>query len=167
MSGATNTPGYFSLVTSSAPKYVGKRYFLGADGKLTKKGVASIFAGKAVTIEATAENLVSALKQAARSRNQVILLDHFIGVLPGAPDEIDIVVKKELERLIGGSVDAPAPGVAGYFAIDGRNVSARLNLLMTRSGWVLFDGNSPEDMPNLPHGAHSIESVGVRKSERV
>ena len=170
MSGATNNSseansGYFSLVTSSAPKYVGKRYFPGPDGKLAKKGVASISAGQAVTIEATAVNLVAALKKATKSENQVILLDSFIGALPSEPDEINIVTRERLEGLLDGPIRAPAQDTTGYFNVGGAMVSARLNLLMTWSGWVLFDGDLPEGMPDewkrlsLPERLDLFEAV--------
>ena len=130
-----------------------------------KKGVASIAAGKAVTMEATPENFFAALKQATRSRNQVILLDSFIGALPGEPDEINIVTRERLEGLLDGPIRAPAQDMTGYFDVGGAMVSARLNLLMTWSGWVLFDGDSPEGMPDkwkrlsLPERFERFEAI--------
>ncbi len=93
---------YFTVITSTTPKRVGKSFSLDATGKLKKdRARAAIAVGKATTIEATPENLIAALKRTTKSENQVIALDSFIGATPGAPAEIGVVIEDELERLKG------------------------------------------------------------------
>jgi hypothetical protein len=139
-------PLYFSIITSTRPESVGKAYTLDKDGKLVKTVVASISAGTAVTIAATAENLVEALKRTTESTNQVLALDSFIAAEPGS-GPITIVTEKRLKKLIGGDIVAPQPGEAGFFTVNGAAVSSRLKRLMSGSGWLLADGDNPPGMP--------------------
>ena len=139
---------YFTLITSTTPKRVGKSFSLDATGKLKKdRARAAIVAGKATTLEATPENLVTTLKRTTKSENQVIALDSFIGAVPGAPAEIGIVIEDELKRLKEGEIGAPGAGEPGYFTVNGKIVSARLKRLMQSSGWILIDADTPEGMP--------------------
>jgi hypothetical protein len=117
-----------------------------AQRRLVARQVAAISAGKAATYEATPVNLLTALKTTTRSRNQVILLDRFKGATPHSV-KINIVIEKELERLVGGPISAPQAGVAGFFTSKGHAYSARLKRLMENSGWVLFDADTPKTMP--------------------
>ena len=134
----------FTVITSTTPDRVGKIYSLDAKG-LRKTAVASIAAGDATTIEATPENLVTALKRTTKSTNQVIALDSFIGATPGAPAEIGIVTEAELERRIGGRI--PSAPDTGFYTVNDKPVAARLKRLMQSSGWILIDADTPEGMP--------------------
>jgi hypothetical protein len=149
--------GCFTVIEASNPPQVGKTYRLDKDKKLTKTSVASIVTGVATTIDATADNLVAALKRAAGSDNTVIALDAFKGAKPGSPAEISIVTEAELERQIGGKI-ALEPA-AGFYTVNGNAVAARLKRLMLGSGWILIDGDNPLGMPPA--------WVGLSLSERL
>ena len=137
--------GCFTIIKSLSPACVGKTYSIGDDGKLVKTSIASITKGRAITIAATAENIVDALRQATKSNNLVLVLDSFSGAAPNSPAAIEVVTAAKLEQLINGKIRA-ANG-QGFFANGSGFVSARLKRLMQGSGWILLDADNPPGMP--------------------
>ena len=144
-------PAHFTIIRSLAPVRLGKTYSVDANGKLVKTVAASIWQGRATTLEATPKNLVAALKRTTESESEVIVLSSFIGATPGSPAEIEVVTENKLESLKGlkkGEIGAPAAGELGYFYVKGKIVSARLKRLMRGSGWILLERDLPPGMPD-------------------
>lgn len=128
-----------SLITifrSTDPPFTGKQYFLGPDGLLRKKTVASIRQAVGWSVEvSTLDKMLKVLSMTTEQPDHALVLSAFnnddgcnFGLVPEA----------ELRRLLGTEV-----GTEGVHTISGRRVAARLKRGMRPSSWILLDADDP------------------------
>jgi hypothetical protein len=140
--GATSTSDAITIITSFAPKFVGKKYYPGPNGSLIKRVVATIWRGEGQTIEVpTAAAMAAVLGQTTPSTNLALVLSRFNGDdAPGHP--FQIVTEPALEVRLGRPV-----GCEGLYKVGKERVAARVKRGMQSSVWVLLDADNPTGMP--------------------
>lgn len=135
---------YMTLVKSTKPEMLGKRYELDEHGKLTKSAVAQIWEGqtKAHDFE-TPEELAKVLKDVCETSDIALMSGRFVGAEP--KEKINLVTERALaERL--GCLLKDVPG--GVNIIDGDKYAARLKRGIVPSAWVLIDADNPPGIPS-------------------
>jgi len=157
-----------TILTSAYPPQVCKTYTV-VDGQLKKSAVANVTKAKAMTAQiATAQDLVSVLKEVTESRNKVLVTGRWIG----GEDPFDVVPEGKLAELVCNDGEQIEGGVHN---VSGRRVAARLKRSIINSEWTLLDADDPEGMPPEWRGmpiALRLEMFevilpGISKCERV
>lgn len=135
---------YITLIHSTQPKTLGKRYELDDDGKLTKNSIAQVWEGrtKALDIE-TAEELAQVLMHVCETSNIALMSGRFLGAAP--KEKINLVTEEALAEQLGcAKKDVPA----GVQIIGEKRYAARLKRGIESSTWALIDADNPKGIPD-------------------
>lgn len=134
---------YMTLVKSTKPDMLGKRYELGDDGKLTKSSIAQIWEGqtKAHDFE-TPEELAEALKDVCETSNIALMSGRFVGAEPD--EKVNLLTEAGLAEQLG-CMKKDLPG--GVLIIGEKRYAARLKRGIEPSAWVLIDADNPPGIP--------------------
>jgi predicted P-loop ATPase len=144
---------FITLIQSTNPPELGKRFKSLPDGSLQKRAVAQITAGTATAIAvATPADFAALLRKASELENTAIMSGRFSGANQDEP--ITLVTEKKLGRLLG--CEGPPPG--GVQTIDGELYAARLKRGIESGPWILIDADNP---PGIP-AAWAAMTVGER-----
>jgi hypothetical protein len=159
-----------TVVTSLFPPTTGKAFKLEPHGALTKRAVAEIIEGRAVTIEVeTAAEMVKVLGQTTESRNQAIILSAFNND-DAVGEPFRIMTEETLAERLGQEV-----GEDGVYRIKGKRMAARVKRGMQPSKWILIDADNPEGISEeckaltLGERLERLEQVlpGISTCERI
>ena len=134
---------YMTLIHSTQPKTLGKRYTLDDDGKLTKNSIAQVWEGqtRALDIE-TAEELAEVLRHVCETSNIALMSGRFVGAEHG--EKINLVTEAGLAEQLG-CAKKDVPG--GVQIIGTKRYAARLKRGIEPSAWVLIDADNPPGIP--------------------
>ncbi|WP_198374981.1 hypothetical protein [Neoroseomonas rubea] len=131
-----------TLIKSFKPAQVCKSFVLGADGRMTKRAVAAVIEGQAVTRHVPDARAMASLLRIVTERADLALC---AGAFHGAGrDTFRLVSEEALARLAGGEVGRVAGGI---HHISGERVAARLKRGIAPASWLLLDCDNPPGIP--------------------
>lgn len=134
---------YMTLIKSTKPETLGKRFELSAEGKITKSAVANVWQGKAKAVDlGTAKALSDLLELVCEDRNLALMSGRFIGAEPG--QVVNLVTEDNLAETLGCN-KGDAPG--GVQVVGGKKYAARVKRGIEPAPWTLIDADNPEGIP--------------------
>ncbi len=134
---------YMTLVKSTKPEMLGKRYELDEHGKLTKSAVANVWEGEAIAFDIATAGGLAELVRLACDRNRLALMSgRFVGA--ESEEKVNLLTEEALAEQLG-CAKKDVPG--GVNIIDGDKYAARLKRGIEPSAWVLIDADNPPGIP--------------------
>lgn len=144
---------FITLILSTNPPELGKRFKSLPDGSLQKRAVAQITAGIATTLGGVTPQKLAKLISKLSGRDDIALMSgRFSGEAPSTA--VELITEREIAKLTG----EPMGEVAGVHSINGRRVVARTKRSIEAGDWVLIDADNP---PGIP-AAWAAMTVGER-----
>lgn len=135
---------YMTLVKSTKPAMLGKRYELGDEGNLTKSAVANVWEGKAKALDiVTAEQLAEVLTKVCDVSNIALMSGRFIGAVQAKV--VDLVTERKLADLLSCEL-RDVPG--GVQMIGDKKYAARVKRGIEAGAWILIDADNPAGIPD-------------------
>ena len=133
-----------TVITSTKPAKVCKRFTMGSDGKLVKTAVANIIEGTAQCFDVPdTDTMVALLRQVTQSDNQVIVSGRWHDC---TDQPFHIVPEEKLAKLMDLPVGNDALG--GVQNHKGKLIAARLKRGIDPSDWLLLDADNRPGMPD-------------------
>ena len=134
---------YMTVIKTTKPDTLGKRYEFDDTGALTKNAVANVWEGKAKALDFNVPATFARDLAIICEKDDLALMS---GRLLGAATKqvINLVTEQKLaEKLDCSLKDVPG----GVHAIDDEKYAARLKRGVEPSSWILIDADSPEGIP--------------------
>ncbi|WP_445809434.1 primase-helicase family protein [Yoonia sp.] len=162
---------YMTVIKSTKPATLGKRFERSAEGKITKSVVANVSKGKAKALSVqTAEELAEVLRSVCKQSNVALMSGRFIGA--NEKETVNLVTERKLAELIDFEVK-DVPDEVQVF--DGKTYAARLKRCIEPGCWVLIDADNPAGIPDewaarsLRHRLEMLEALvpGISTCTRV
>ena len=142
---SSGNASWLTVIKTTNPATVQKRYTMGPDGSLVKTAIANVIEGVAEYHHAVdADAMAHLLRDITRQSNRVLCAGRWRGC---DGESFRIVTERELARKVGKSVGDEALG--GVVEHNGERFAARLKRGIAPSQWVLFDADNPPGIP--PH----------------
>lgn len=134
---------FMTVIKSTKPETLGKRFELNAEGKMTKNAIANIWQGKTQAVDLmTVPDLASLLNQACEASDLALMSGRFVGA--ELKEVVNLVTERELAKLLGCELQS-VPG--GVQTVGVTKFAARLKRGIEQSTWVLIDADNPEGIP--------------------
>ena len=134
---------YVTVIISTQPAILGKRFELDREGKITKNAIANVTEGKATALAlATPEDLKKVISRVCESSNWALMPGKFINNIENK--KAQLVTESRLAELLKcEKKDVPA----GVHELDGKKYVARLKRGVESSNWLLIDADNPRGIP--------------------
>ena len=135
---------FMTLIKSTKPETLGKRFELTAAGDMTKSVLANIWEGKSKALALpSAQSLVEIIEMACNASDLALMSGRFGEA--GAKEVVNLLTERDLaERLGCRAGDVPG----GVHVIGTKKYAARVKRGIEPSTWVLIDADNPEGIPD-------------------
>lgn len=134
---------FITLLKSTKPKTLGKRFELNAEGKITKNAIANVWEGETKALDfATVEEFAERLMRVCEASEIALMSGRFLGA--ELKEVVNLVTERKLSELLGCELQN-VPG--GVQIVREKKFTARLKRGIEQDTWVLIDADNPEGIP--------------------